>query len=202
MSYLKQGNLYLFPEYEKLLLIIYGLWFGTSLATRKFVRGIHQNYYHALWPWIKSAILMVAAMSKQAELLKDTKLPPYFTPWLHEYCHFICYCLQEYPIIVTSNDMNEGLIDADLGAGLFKKRIAMPGQGKRGGWRSLLGFQEGNKAFFLYLFPKSRRDNIDAAEMKALKRLTKYYLTLKHAEIKVALQCGELREVTCNEKRT
>jgi len=33
--------------------------------------------------------------------------------------------------------MNEGLIDADLGAGLFKKRIAMPGQGKRGGWRSM-----------------------------------------------------------------
>jgi len=80
-------------------------------------------------------------------------------------------------------EMNEGLINADLGAGLFKKRIAMPGQGKRGGWRS-------------------RRDNIDAAEMKALKRLTKYYLTLKHAEIKAALQCGELREVSCNEKRT
>jgi len=43
---------------------------------------------------------------------------------------------------------------------------------------------------------------IDAAEMKALKRLTKYYLTLKPAEIKKALQCGELREVNCNEKRT
>ena len=99
-------------------------------------------------------------------------------------------------------EMNEGLIDADLGAGLFKKRIAMPGQGKRGGWRSLLGFQAGDKAFFLYLFPKSRRDNIDAAEMKALKRLTKHYLTLKHSEIKAALQCGELREVNCNEKRT
>ena len=99
-------------------------------------------------------------------------------------------------------EMNEGLIDADLGAGLFKKRIAMPGQGKRGGWRSLLGFHAGNKAFFLYLFPKSRRDNISAAEMKVLKRLTKYYLTLKPAEIKAALQCGELREVHCNEKRT
>ncbi len=80
-------------------------------------------------------------------------------------------------------EMNEGLIDADLGAGLFKKRIAMPGQGKRGGWRSLLGFQAGNKAFFLYLFPKSRRNNIDAAELKALKRLAKYYLTLKHTEV-------------------
>jgi len=66
----------------------------------------------------------------------------------------------------------------------------------------MLGFHADNKAFFLYLFPKSRRDNINAAEMKILKRLTKYYLTLKPAEIKAALQCGELREVNCNEKRT
>jgi len=99
-------------------------------------------------------------------------------------------------------EMNEGLIDADLGAGLFKKRITLPEQGKRGGWRSLLGFQAGNKAFFLYLFLKSRRYNIDAAEMKTLKRLTKYYLTLNHAEIEAALQCGELREANYNEKRT
>ncbi len=109
--------------------------------------------------------------------------------------------LTDVHICQAIGEMNEGLIDADLGAGLFKKRIAIPGQGKRGGWRSLLGFQAGNKAFFLYLFSKSRRDNINAAEMKVLKRLTKYYLTLKPAEIKAALQCGELREVHCNEKR-
>lgn len=99
-------------------------------------------------------------------------------------------------------EMNKGLIDANLGAGLFKKRIAMPGQGKRRGWRALLGFQAGKKAFFLYLFPKNSQDNIEDDEMKALKRLTKYYLTLKPNEIKTALQCGELREVNCNEKET
>lgn len=43
------------------------------------------------------------AIRKQAELLGNTKLPLYFTSWLHEYCHFICYCLQEHPIIVASN---------------------------------------------------------------------------------------------------
>ena len=96
-------------------------------------------------------------------------------------------------------EMNTGLIDANLGAGLFKKRIAMPGQGKRGSWRALLGFQTGKKAFFLYLFPKNSRDNIEGDEMKALKRLARYYLTLKPGEIKTALQCGELEEVNCNE---
>ena len=99
-------------------------------------------------------------------------------------------------------EMNTGLSDANLGAGLFKKRIAMPGQGKRGSWRALLGFQAGKKAFFLYLFPKSSRDNIEDDEMKALKRLTRYYLTLKPSEIKTALQCGELNEVNCNEEET
>lgn len=99
-------------------------------------------------------------------------------------------------------EMNKGLIDANLGAGLFKKRIAIPGQGKRGSWRTLLGFQTGKKAFFLYLFSKSSRDNIEHDEMKALKSLTKYYLTLKPSEIKAALHCGELKEVTCIEKET
>lgn len=99
-------------------------------------------------------------------------------------------------------EMNAGLIDANLGAGLFKKRIAMPGQGKRGSWRALLGFQAGKKAFLLYLFPKNSRGNIEDDEMKALKRLTRYYLALKPSEIKTALQCGELNEVNCNEKET
>ena len=99
-------------------------------------------------------------------------------------------------------EMNTGLIDANLGAGLFKKRIAMPGHGKSGSWRALLGFQAGKKAFFLYLFPKNSRDNIEDDEMKALKRLTRYYFTLKPGEIETALQCGELNEVNCNEKET
>ncbi|OQW97114.1 MAG: hypothetical protein BWK74_07010 [Desulfobacteraceae bacterium A6] len=99
-------------------------------------------------------------------------------------------------------EMNKGLIDANLGAGLFKKRVAIPGQGKRGRWRTLLGFQAGRKAFFLYLFSKNSRDNIEQDEMKALKRLTKYYLALKPSEIKTALHCDELKEVNCIEKES
>lgn len=97
-------------------------------------------------------------------------------------------------------EMNNGLIDANLGAGLFKKRIAMPGQGKRGSWRILLGFQVTRKAFFLYLFPKNSRDNIENDELKALKRLTKYYLTMNSDEIETAVKCGELTEVKYDEK--
>ena len=108
--------------------------------------------------------------------------------------------LTDVHICQAMAEMNTGLIDANLGAGLFKKRIAQPGQGKRGSWRALLGFQAGKKAFFLYLFPKNSLGNIEDDEIKALKRLTRYYLTLKPREIKAALQCGELNEVNCNEK--
>lgn len=97
------------------------------------------------------------------------------------------------------NEMNEGLTGPNLGSGLFKKRIAMPGQGKRGGWRVLLGFQKGKNAFFLYLFAKSSRENITDHEIRALKQLTKYYLEMNPDEIRAALDCGELREVTCDE---
>ena len=107
--------------------------------------------------------------------------------------------LTDIHICQAVDEMNTGLIDANLGAGLFKKRIAMPGQGKRGSWRALLGFHAGKKAFFLYLFPKNSRDNIEDDEMKALKHLTRYYLALTPSEIKTALHCGELKEVICNE---
>ena len=110
--------------------------------------------------------------------------------------------LTEIHICKAVAEMNVGLFDANLGAGLFKKRIAIPGQGKRAGWRSLLGFQKGKKAFFLYLFAKNSCDNIEPDETKALKRLAKYYLTLEPDEIEAALQCGELLEVNCIEKET
>ena len=110
--------------------------------------------------------------------------------------------LTDVHICQAVSEMNKGLIDANLGAGLFKKRVAIPGQGKRGSWRTLLGFQAGRKAFFLYLFSKNSQGNIEHDEMKALKRLAKYYLTLKPSEIKTALHCGELKEVNCIEKES
>ncbi len=99
------------------------------------------------------------------------------------------------------NEMNQGLIDADLGSGLFKKRIAMPGSGKSGGWRTLLGFQSGSRAFLLYVFTKSNQENIQVYELKALKRLVKYYFSLRPEDIRIALEREELHEVKCDENQ-
>ncbi len=62
VNYFKGHGLHLHYNYEKLLLLIYGLWFICSLGTRKFERLDYTNFYHALWPWIKSVILMTFAL--------------------------------------------------------------------------------------------------------------------------------------------
>lgn len=48
-----------------------------------------------------------------------------------------------------------GLIDAELGGGIIKQRLARPGQGRSGGYRSIIIFQKGQRAFFVYGFAKS-----------------------------------------------
>jgi hypothetical protein len=64
--------------------------------------------------------------------------------------------------------MSGGLYDAELGGGLFKKRIARPGQGKRGGYRTLIASNKGDKWFFVFGFPKNERSNIDNSAYRSL----------------------------------
>src|SRR5580700_5280074 len=68
-------------------------------------------------------------------------------------------------------EMVQGLIDADLGGGVFKKRIPVPGRGKRGGARTILGSNLQDRWFFLYGFEKKDRDTIDARELGALQTI-------------------------------
>ena len=58
-----------------------------------------------------------------------------------------------------------GLIDADLGGGVIKQRLARQGQGKSGGFRSIILFRRREMAFFVYGFAKNDRDNIDRREL-------------------------------------
>jgi hypothetical protein len=91
--------------------------------------------------------------------------------------------------------MEQGLIDADLGGGLVKKRIARPGQGKSGGFRTLVATNRESRWFFVYGFAKNERDNIDRAEVKALKALSGHLLGLPEDELAAALNDGELTEI-------
>ena len=96
--------------------------------------------------------------------------------------------------------MTSGLVEADLGGGLFKKRVSRPGQGKRGGLRTLLGSNRDGRWVFLFGFAKNTRDNIDAAETAALHALAKELLQYSAEAIAQAERAGELIKVNCNDQ--
>ena len=96
-------------------------------------------------------------------------------------------------------EMDGGLIDADLGGFLYKKRVARPGGGKSGGYRTLLSARIGSRYVFLHGFPKSDKANITQEEKKALQYAGKVFLELTAEALLKALQSGVLLEVHCEQ---
>lgn len=89
----------------------------------------------------------------------------------------------------------KGQIDAELGGCVIKQRIARPKEGKSGGYRSIVLFRSGERAFFVYGFPKSARDNIRRDELRAFKALAVEMLDYDDAALKKALTSGAIVEV-------
>ena len=94
------------------------------------------------------------------------------------------------------SEIAQGLVDADLGDHLFKKRVALQGQGKRGGARTIVATKRGRRWFFLYGFEKSDRDNVGQDELKALQEVAKELLEFDDRQLAAALTAGEIVEVT------
>ena len=90
----------------------------------------------------------------------------------------------------------KGIIDADLGGGVIKQRIPRQGQGKSGGYRSIVIFRKGDVAFFVYGFAKSDRENIGPDEVASFKKIAKGYLDLSAKQIEKMLRDETLKEVT------
>ena len=95
----------------------------------------------------------------------------------------------------------KGLIDADYGGGVIKQRIARPGQGKSGGYRSIIIFRKGNMAFFVYGFAKNERDNIDESDERDFKDLAKVLLALSDEGLKKLTDNRELTEVEYEDEK-
>jgi hypothetical protein len=98
------------------------------------------------------------------------------------------------------NEMERGLLDADLGGGIYKKRIARSGSGKSSGYRVIVCFRRGERTFFVYGFAKSDRENIDDCELRQYKRLAKYMFDMTETQIEAELKIGKLSEVMGDEK--
>ena len=98
------------------------------------------------------------------------------------------------------HEMEAGLVDADLGGFLYKKRVARPGAWKSGGYRTLLSARIGSRYVFLHGFPKSDKANIAQDERKALQFAGKVFLELTAEDLVKALEFGVLLEVCCDEQ--
>jgi hypothetical protein len=96
---------------------------------------------------------------------------------------------------VAVREMRRGLLDANLGGGLLKKRVARPGGGKGGGYRTILAADLRERWVFLYGFAKSERDDLDDDEVRELKRLAKVYLASSEETLDRLIDAGQLIEV-------
>lgn len=93
------------------------------------------------------------------------------------------------------DEMQAGLIDAELGGDVVKKRVALPGRGKRGGARTLVATRKGSRWFFVFGFEKNERSNITPTELEALQTLASALLEMSSAQLDTAVEDGTLQEI-------
>ena len=103
--------------------------------------------------------------------------------------------IRDKDLRIAVKEIERGLIDAMLGGNVLKKRIALAGQGKRGGVRTLIAYQRLNKAFFIYGFAKNARANIKTDELKALKAYAAVLFGYSEQELATAVKAGALIRV-------
>jgi hypothetical protein len=93
------------------------------------------------------------------------------------------------------NQLEKGQFDANLGGGVYKQRIARSGEGKSGGYRSIIFFQENKLTFFVYGFAKSNRANISKSELNDFKKLARYMLSMTDDQINGEIKAGRYKEI-------
>lgn len=92
-------------------------------------------------------------------------------------------------------EMERGLVDADLGGHVLKKRVALPGRGKSRSARTLVATNRGSRWFFMFGFEKSERANISAPELEALHLLAESLLRLSTQDLDAQVARASLEEI-------
>jgi hypothetical protein len=94
----------------------------------------------------------------------------------------------------------QGLIDADLGGGLIKQRVARPGRGRSGGYRMIVGYRVKDRAIFLFGFAKNMRDNLEDDELLSLREKAEIWLATDGTRLQKELEIGNLQEIKDDEE--
>jgi len=116
----------------------------------------------------------------------------YFARWIRK------TDLNDVVLCGAIREMEQGLIDADLGGGLFRKRVAVPGRGKSGGARTLIATNRSDRWLFGFGFEKNEKQNVDEAELTFLKRFAGRLLDLSELGVDSYLADGSIQEI-CHE---
>jgi hypothetical protein len=116
----------------------------------------------------------------------------YFSRWMRK------TELTDSALCAAVAEMGAGLIDADLGGGVVKKRIALPGRGKSGSARTLVATNKGSRWFFVFGFEKNERANISAKEVEAVQRIAADLVRLSSSELDAHVTTDALKEI-CND---
>lgn len=95
-----------------------------------------------------------------------------------------------------------GLIDADLGGGLIKQRIARPGGGRSGGYRMIVAFRVKDRAVFVFGFAKSKLANIDPEDLKSAREIADELLKLSQKQLDAAVHAGRILEIHDDKAKT
>jgi len=105
------------------------------------------------------------------------------------------------PLCIAAREIEAGMFEADLGHGLCKKRIAIPGHGKSGSVRTLVAKRHSSAVIFLVGREKSQpgQDFPDAV-VSAAKTIAGSLQRLTLAQLEALAECGHLKEICCEQK--
>jgi len=113
----------------------------------------------------------------------------YFVRWMRK------TGLTDKALCMAVSEMESGLIDADLGGGVVKKRVSLPGRGKRGSARTLVATNKGKRWFFVFGFEKNERANISKKELEALQNIATDLLRLNSNQLDAHVDNEALQEI-------
>jgi hypothetical protein len=88
-----------------------------------------------------------------------------------------------------------GLVDADLGGGVIKQRVARQGKGKSGGYRTIILLKTGKLAFFVFGFAKKDADTLPRDDLDYAKTFAKAIFKFTAAQLEQLVETGNAIEV-------
>lgn len=125
-------------------------------------------------------------------VLKDLE----FEDWAAE------YNVTDAMLCDAAKEIEAGLVDARLGGFLLKKRVAAPGRGKRGSYRTIVGHRQGDRLIFVHGFAKNETDNITKKEKEALRKLCDVYMLADDKKLAEMIEMKQILEIQCHEQNS